>query len=115
LDFSNNAEGPDALSTLAAPISLAAPSTAAFIAQRARAPPCNRPVRRRTDCREARSYCVMVSARKDFPVVCVGDLSGGLASCIRLLTCLPKDLGVAIVIVNPNTQFPTQRQTALPK
>ena len=37
---------------------------------------------------------------KDFPVVCVGGSAGGLDAYVRLLKCLPPDLGVAIVIVN---------------
>ncbi|MDP1533570.1 MAG: chemotaxis protein CheB, partial [Rubrivivax sp.] len=53
--------------------------------------------------------------RKDFPVVCVGGSAGGLDAYIRLLTCLPADLGVAVVIVNHITRFPTQLHTILPK
>jgi two-component system, chemotaxis family, protein-glutamate methylesterase/glutaminase len=53
--------------------------------------------------------------RKDFPVVCVGGSAGGLDAYIRLLTCLPVDLGVAVVIVNHMTRFPTQLHTILPK
>ena len=53
--------------------------------------------------------------RKDFPVVCVGGSAGGLDAYIRLLTCLPDDLGVAVVIVNHITRFPTQLHTILPK
>lgn len=37
---------------------------------------------------------------KDFPIVCVGGSAGGLDAYIRLLKCLPSDMGVAIVIVN---------------
>jgi two-component system chemotaxis response regulator CheB len=37
---------------------------------------------------------------KNFPVVCVGGLAGGLDAYIRLLRHLPADMGVAIVIVN---------------
>jgi two-component system chemotaxis response regulator CheB len=37
---------------------------------------------------------------KNFPVVCVGGLAGGLDAYIRLLRHLPVDMGVAIVIVN---------------
>lgn len=54
-------------------------------------------------------------ARKDFPVVCVGGSAGGLDAYIRLLKCLPVDLGVAVVIVNHITRFPTQLHTILPK
>jgi chemotaxis response regulator CheB len=53
--------------------------------------------------------------RKDFPVVCVGGSAGGLDAYIRLLKCLPADLGVAVVIVNHITRFPTQLHTILPK
>jgi chemotaxis response regulator CheB len=56
----------------------------------------------------------MVSRRKDFPVVCVGGSAGGLDAYIRLLQHLPADLGVAIVIVNHITRFPTQLHTILP-
>jgi two-component system chemotaxis response regulator CheB len=51
---------------------------------------------------------------KDFPVVCVGGSAGGLDAYIRLLKHLPADLGVAIVIVNHITRFPTQLHTILP-
>lgn len=53
--------------------------------------------------------------RKDFPVVCVGGSAGGLDAYIRLLKCLPVDLGVAVVIVNHITRVPTQLHTILPK
>jgi two-component system chemotaxis response regulator CheB len=39
------------------------------------------------------------SARQ-FPVVCVGGSAGGLDAYIRLLRCLPADIGTAVVIVN---------------
>jgi chemotaxis response regulator CheB len=52
--------------------------------------------------------------RKDYPVVCVGGSAGGLDAYIRLLKCLPADLGVAVVIVNHITRFPTQLHTILP-
>ena len=51
---------------------------------------------------------------RQFPVVCVGGSAGGLDAYIRLLKCLPADLGVAIVIVNHITLFPTQLHTILP-
>ena len=51
---------------------------------------------------------------KNFPVVCVGGSAGGLDAYIRLLTHLPADLGVAIVIVNHITLMPTQLHTILP-
>ena len=50
-----------------------------------------------------------------FPVVCVGGSAGGLDAYVRLLKCLPADLGVAIVIVNHMTLFPTQLHTILPR
>ena len=37
---------------------------------------------------------------RDFPVVCVGGSAGGLDAYKRLLSHLPSDMGVAIVIVN---------------
>ena len=52
---------------------------------------------------------------RSFPVVCVGGSAGGLDAYIRLLNCLPPDLGVAIVIVNHITLFPTQLHTILPR
>ena len=51
---------------------------------------------------------------RDFPVVCIGGSAGGLDAYIRLLKNLPADLGVAIVIVNHITRFPTQLHTILP-
>lgn len=53
--------------------------------------------------------------RKDFPVICVGGSAGGLDAYIRLLDKLPADLGVAVVIVNHITRFPTQLHTILPR
>ncbi len=44
---------------------------------------------------------------KKFPIVCVGDSAGGLDAYIRLLQNLPAGMGVAIVIVNQITKFPT--------
>ena len=52
--------------------------------------------------------------RRDFPVVCVGGSAGGLDAYIRLLKHFPVDLGVAMVIVNHITLFPTQLHTILP-
>jgi two-component system, chemotaxis family, protein-glutamate methylesterase/glutaminase len=52
---------------------------------------------------------------RNFPVVCVGGSAGGLDAYARLLKCLPADLGVAIVIVNHITLFPTQLHTILPR
>ena len=52
---------------------------------------------------------------KDFPVVCVGGSAGGLDAYIRLLTHLPADMGVAIVIVNHVTMMPTRLHEVLPR
>ena len=37
---------------------------------------------------------------QDFPIVCVGGSAGGLDAYTRLLSHLPDNLGVAVVIVN---------------
>ena len=50
-----------------------------------------------------------------FPIVCVGGSAGGLDAYIRLLQNLPPDMGVAIVIVNHITLFPTQLHEILPR
>ena len=52
---------------------------------------------------------------KDFPVVCVGGSAGGLDAFIRLLQNLPKDMGVAVVIVNHVRTFPTMLHEILPR
>ena len=52
---------------------------------------------------------------KNFPIVCVGGSAGGLDAYIRLLKNLPKDMGVAIVIVNHITLMPTQLHEVLPR
>ena len=52
---------------------------------------------------------------KNFPVVCVGGSAGALDAYIRLLTHLPADMGVAIVIVNHITSMPTQLHEVLPR
>ncbi len=52
---------------------------------------------------------------KKFPVVCVGGSAGGLDAYIRLLTHLPGDMGVAVVIVNHITAMPTQLHEVLPR
>ena len=52
---------------------------------------------------------------KDFPIVCVGGSAGGLDAYIRLLQNLPADMGVAIVIVNHITLFPTRLHEVLPR
>ncbi|PRC91414.1 chemotaxis protein CheB [Solimicrobium silvestre] len=51
---------------------------------------------------------------KNFPIVCVGGSAGGLNAYIRLLKNLPVNMGVAIVIVNHITIFPTQLHEILP-
>lgn len=52
---------------------------------------------------------------KSLPIVCVGGSAGGLDAYIRLLKCMPADMGVAIVIVNHLTQVPTQLHKILPR
>ena len=54
---------------------------------------------------------------KTFPIVCVGGSAGGLDAYIRLLQNLPADMGVgvAVVIVNHITAFPTQLHEILPR
>lgn len=52
---------------------------------------------------------------RNFPLVCVGGSAGGLDAYIRLLTILPPDMGVAIVIVNHITMVPTQLHEVLPR
>lgn len=52
---------------------------------------------------------------QDFPVMCVGGSAGGLDAYIRLLTHLPADMGVAIVIVNHITIMPTRLHEVLPR
>lgn len=52
---------------------------------------------------------------KNFPVVCVGGSAGGLDAYIRLLTHLPADMGMAIVIVNHITTMPTMLHEILPR
>jgi two-component system chemotaxis response regulator CheB len=51
---------------------------------------------------------------KKFPIVCVGGSAGGLDAYIRLLKCMPHDMGVGIVIVNHITLMPTQLHEVLP-
>lgn len=55
------------------------------------------------------------SAAKDFPVVCVGGSAGGLDAYIRLLSNLPADMGVAVVIVNHLRTVATQLHEILPR
>ena len=57
----------------------------------------------------------MHETMKNFPIVCVGGSAGGLDAYIRLLKCMPADMGVAIVIVNHITLFPTQLHEVLPR
>jgi chemotaxis response regulator CheB len=52
---------------------------------------------------------------QDFPVVCVGGSAGGLDAYIRLLSNLPADMGVAIVIVNHVTNVATRLHEILPR
>src|SRR5450759_4891551 len=52
---------------------------------------------------------------KDFPVVCVGGSAGGLDAYTRLLTHLPADMGVAIVIVNHLRDVATHLHESLPR
>jgi len=54
-------------------------------------------------------------ANKGFPVVCVGGSAGGLDAYIRLLQCLPADMGVAIVIVNHLRRVATSLHEILPR
>ena len=51
---------------------------------------------------------------RNFPVVCVGGLAGGLDAYTRLLRNLPADLGAAIVIVNHRRKFATYLHQILP-
>ena len=51
----------------------------------------------------------------DFPVVCVGGSAGGLDAYIRLLSHLPSDMGVAIVIVNHLRTVATLLHEILPR
>jgi len=50
-----------------------------------------------------------------FPVVCVGGSAGGLDAYVRLLSCLPPDLDVAIVIVNHLRNVATHLHEILPR
>src|SRR5665213_2820428 len=55
------------------------------------------------------------SVTKGFPVVCVGGSAGGLDAYVRLLSCLPTDIGVAIVIVNHLRTVATLLHKILPR
>ena len=57
----------------------------------------------------------MASEDRSFPVVCVGGSAGGLDVYIRLLSHLPCDLGVAVVIVNHLRQTATRLHEILPR
>lgn len=59
----------------------------------------------------------MNSARPEraFPVVCVGGSAGGLDAYTRLLTHLPPDMGVAIVIVNHVRTVASRLHEILPR
>lgn len=51
----------------------------------------------------------------DFPIVCVGGSAGGLDAYIRLLSNLPANMGVAVVIVNHLREVATTLHEILPK
>lgn len=57
---------------------------------------------------------VIESARRNFPIVCVGGSAGGLDAYTRLLQHLPADMGVAIVIVNHLRSVATHLHEILP-
>jgi chemotaxis response regulator CheB len=51
---------------------------------------------------------------KSFPAVCVGGSAGGLDAYIRLLSHLPADMGVAVIIVNHVRSVATRLHEILP-
>lgn len=53
--------------------------------------------------------------KKDFPVVCVGGSAGGLDAYTRLLSNLPPEMGVAVVIVNHLRKVATLLHEILPR
>ncbi len=55
-----------------------------------------------------------LTSANDFPVVCVGGSAGGLDAYIRLPRQLPRDLGVAVVIVNHLRKTTTLLHEILP-
>lgn len=55
------------------------------------------------------------SGEATFPIVCVGGSAGGLDAYIRLLSNLPDDMGVAIVIVSHVRRVPTLLHEILPR
>ena len=57
----------------------------------------------------------LTSAKSNFPIVCVGGSAGALDTYIRLLTHLPADMGVAIVIVNHLRTVATSLHEILPQ
>lgn len=57
---------------------------------------------------------IMKKSTRDFPIVCVGGSAGGLDAYTRLLSHLPVDMGVAIVIVNHVRQVATRLHEILP-
>ena len=52
---------------------------------------------------------------KPFTVVCIGGSAGGLDAYVRLLSCLPPDMGVAIIIVNHLRTVVTRLHEILPR
>jgi two-component system chemotaxis response regulator CheB len=58
---------------------------------------------------------VMTGDSKDFPIVCVGGSAGGLDAYIKLLSRLPSDMGVAIIIVNHLRTVETWLHEILPR
>lgn len=67
-----------------------------------------------SECNSIMDQMKTVTIKKDFPVICVGSLAGGLDAYIRLLKNLPNDLGVAIVIVNHLRTVATMLHEILP-
>ena len=65
--------------------------------------------------RPMRSARAAIAGADDFPVVCVGGSAGGLDAYIRLLSHLPCDLGVAVVIVNHLRKTATLLHEILPR
>jgi len=55
-----------------------------------------------------------VGVAKNFPIVCVGGSAGGLDAYKRLLSNMPADMGVAIVIVNHLRRVATRLHEILP-
>lgn len=56
-----------------------------------------------------------LKSSSSFPIVCIGGSAGGLEAYIRLLSNLPADMGVAIVIVNHIKTVPTRLHEVLPR